>query len=223
MIEIVKGIYTFTGLIAGRVYLLTEGDGLTLIDASIPPAGKKILAQLTAAGHKPADVKRIIITHAHPDHVGAVPALKTATNAEIIVPIGERAAFDGDILIPRASGGLRPPETVLKDMKADRTLQPDEIMDEVMGGLQAIFTPGHAPGHMAFWQPDRRILFCGDVLFNFPWLRLPFKALTVDSEENKQSVRRIVALKPEVVCFGHGKPITERASHRLQAFADTLS
>ena len=70
MIQVVDGVYTFTGLMAGRVYLLTEGDGLTLIDASIPSAGDKILAQLAKAGHKPTDVKRVLITHAHPDHVG---------------------------------------------------------------------------------------------------------------------------------------------------------
>ena len=152
-----------------------------------------------------------------------MPALKSATNAQIIVPKGERAAFDGEIPIPRAATTLRPPETVLEDMKADRTLRPDEVMDEVMGGLQAIFTPGHAPGHMAFWQPDRRILFCGDVLFNFPWLRLPFRMLTVDPEQNKQSVHRLVKLKPEVVCFGHGKPMVTGTSQRLQAFANNLS
>ena len=149
MQQIVPCLYTFSGLRAGRVYLFTEGDGLTLIDASIPPAAEAILNQLQAAGHAASDVKRIILTHAHPDHVGSVPALVAATGAELIVPELEKAVVDGQIPIPRAPAGFRPPETFLSDMHTDRTLEDQEVLAEVAGGLQAIFTPGHAPGHMS--------------------------------------------------------------------------
>ncbi len=223
MQEVFLNIYTFTGLSVGRVYLITEGDGLTIIDASLPTAAHKILTQLSAASHAATDVKRIIITHAHPDHVGAIPELQKATGAVLIVPIGERPMIDGEKAIPRAPTSIKPPHTVLKDMKADRSLQDGEVLSEVYGGLQAVSTPGHAPGHMAYWLPEQKVLFCGDVIFNMPRMRLPFRFLTVDMAQNIKSIARLTELEPEVICFGHGKPVTQNATRALHAFAAKVS
>ena len=176
--EIVPNVYTFSNLIVGRVYLLTEGDGLTLIDGSIPPAGKRILSQLQAAGHALNDLNRILLTHAHPDHVGGIAEIQQATHAELIVSEGERDVVDGKIPIPRAPTFLKPPVTVLENLKADQTVSDGELLENVYGGLQAISTPGHAPGHMAYWQPQHKVLFCGDAIFNMPRLRLPYSSLT---------------------------------------------
>ncbi|MEM7032304.1 MAG: MBL fold metallo-hydrolase [Chloroflexota bacterium] len=222
MEEITSGVFTFTGLRVGRVYLISEGDGLTLIDASIPPSGSLILNQLQAVGHPLQNLKRIVITHAHPDHVGAIPELQRATGAELIVPTDEQAAFEGKIPIPSAPGLLKPPKTILKDMKADRLLEDGEIIAEALGGLHAISTPGHAPGHMAYWQPERRILFCGDVIFHMRNMRLPYNFLTVDKAQNIQSIRKLVPLKPEIICFGHGRPIVTNAAERLAQFAEKV-
>jgi glyoxylase-like metal-dependent hydrolase (beta-lactamase superfamily II) len=115
---------------------------------------------------------------------------------------------------------LRPPETFIpKPATVNRVLKDGEILPEILGGLQVVATPGHAPGHLAFWHPERKILFCGDVLFNWPNLRLPFAPLTVDMTENKRSIAKIAALEPEIVCFGHGRPLVKNAAARLQAMA----
>lgn len=219
MQPIVPNVFTFTGLFVGRVYLIAKGDDLTLIDASISSAGDKILAQLSAAGHAASDVKRILLTHAHPDHVGAVPQLIKATGAELIVPAGERAVVDGEVPIPKRPKGISPPETFLKNMKADRTLDDGDTLAEVLGGLQAVNAPGHTPGHTAYWQPERRILFCADTVMNTPRMRLPIRIVTVDMAENIRSIAKLAALDPEVICFGHGKPVTSDAAGRLRAFA----
>lgn len=220
MQEVAPGVYTFAGLQVGRVYLLSEGEGLTLIDAGIGSSGKKIMAQLQAHGRDLTHVKRILITHAHPDHVGSVPELVKATGAQLIVPEGERAVIDGEIPVPRASTFIKPPRTIYKDMKADQTVTDQQILANVFGGLQAISTPGHSPGHMVYWQPEKRVLFCGDVIFNAPRkTRLPYKMLTVDMAENIRSIAKLAALEPEVICFGHGEPVTQNASQLLYAFA----
>ncbi len=117
MKEVVAGVYTFEGLMVGRVYLLEGGEGLTLIDTSIGSAGKKILKQLQAAGHQPKDVKHIIITHAHPDHVGSLKMLKEATGATVIASAFEKPVIAGEMAIPRPASGLRPPDTVWKRLK----------------------------------------------------------------------------------------------------------
>ncbi|MFK7806048.1 MAG: MBL fold metallo-hydrolase [Anaerolineae bacterium] len=218
MEKVVDGVYTFTGLIAGRVYLTIDDDGLSLIDASIPPAADKILDQLQKAGHQPSDLKRILVTHAHPDHVGAIPKLVAETGAEVIVSEGERAALEGEIAIPSAPGWLKPPKTILEDMKADRVIKYGDTVSETLGGLVAIATPGHAPGHTSFWQPDRKIMFIGDVIFNAPRMRMPYSFLTVDMAQNIRSVKNIIDLAPEVACFGHGKPLVQNTAEVLSKF-----
>ena len=92
-------------------------------------------------------------------------------------------------------------------------------LPEVFGGLEVIATPGHSPGHTAFWQPDKRVLFCGDVIMRFAGLSLPFTAYTPDMEENRRSVARLAELDARVVCFGHGPPLTRGASEAVRRFA----
>jgi glyoxylase-like metal-dependent hydrolase (beta-lactamase superfamily II) len=101
----------------------------------------------------------------------------------------------------------------------DREVGDGEVLPEVLGGLTVVATPGHAPGHIAFWQPERRLLFCGDVIFRLPNLRLPFSFFTVDMEENKRSIRKVAALEPAIVCFGHGRPLREHTAAAIHAFA----
>ena len=229
MKPILPGLYTFTGLITGRVYLIDDSDGLTLIDASIPPSAPKILKQIEGMGRKPTDVKRILITHAHPDHHGDLPALKKATGARVISSALEKPVIEGkqDVTRPDPSTLkgisrlIRMPETFLPASEVDQIIEDGEMI-EVMGGLQAVFTPGHAPGHMAFWQPEKRVLFCGDVLFHLIGVTLPPSFVTVDMDENKRSVRKIAKLSPEIVCFGHGNPLSQDATHTLLNFAQKL-
>ena len=227
MQPILPGLSCFTNLIVGRVYLIEDPSGLTLVDTGIEPAADRILKQLQAAGRKASDVKRILITHAHPDHVGGLPRLKKATGAQVIASAIERPVIEGKMAVPRVPREklagffrLRPPNTVYKPTPVDYEVQGGEVLD-VMGGLQVVFTPGHAPGHIAFWQPEKRLLFCGDVLFNMPRLRLPFAMLTVDMQENIRSIHKVVALEPEVVVFGHGDPL-HNAAAVLRQFAASL-
>lgn len=231
MQQIAANLFTFTGLIVGRVYLSADKDGLTLIDASIPAAAGKIVKQLGAAGHKVASIKRIVLTHAHPDHVGAIPALQKQSDAQIICSELEAPVINGKLSIPSARRadlkGLAklcvPPPTTLKDMTADRLVVDGEILTEVMDGLHAIHTPGHAPGHLSYWQPERKILFTGDTIFRMrSAMTTPWSFLTVDMSECIRSIKKLAELEPEIICFGHGEPITENATARLQAFARSL-
>jgi glyoxylase-like metal-dependent hydrolase (beta-lactamase superfamily II) len=228
MKRIVAGVYTFSGLQVGRVYLTEDADGLTLIDTGLAGAADAILRQIAALGRGAHDVRRILITHAHPDHIGGLPRLKAATAAQVWVSAADRAVTEGVAPVPRPPlaalrgaarlmGRMMGPQT-LRGTPVDRELRAGEILPEVLGGLQVIAAPGHSPGHLAFWQPERRLLFCGDVLMHVAGLRLPVAAFTVDMAEDRRSAARLAALDPAVVCFGHGPPLTRDAAATLRAF-----
>jgi glyoxylase-like metal-dependent hydrolase (beta-lactamase superfamily II) len=228
MRQILPGLYNFTGLLMGRVYLIEDPDGLTLVDAGIAQTGAKILSQIQAMGRSPKDVKRILITHAHADHVGALPLLKRETGAKVICSAIEQPVVEGKARVvpppPEAVSGLaalmRPKQgMIFEPVSVERALQDGDTLPEVMGGLTALMMPGHSPGHMAFWQPGQRLIFCGDVIMRLPYLRPPFAPFTTDLAEAKRSIRRLVDLEPAIVCFGHGNPLWENTVLQLQTFA----
>ncbi len=231
MKQIIPGLYTFTALLIGRVYVIEDSDGLTLIDTGIESAAPKILRQLEESG-RAGQVRRIIVTHAHFDHVRGLPELKRVTGAEVITSYVERPYIEGKLPVPtppkeslRALDRLMAsPPKPMPGTQVDREVGDGDMIAEVFGGLQVIFTPGHSPGHISLWQAEKRVLITGDVMMNPPLvgLRLPFAAFTADMDENRRSVKRVAVLKPEVICFGHGKPLLKDAASMLEAFADKV-
>jgi hydroxyacylglutathione hydrolase len=200
-----------------NVYLM--GD--VLVDAASRHASKRILRQLkgrTVSGHA--------LTHAHPDHQGASHAVCEALS----IPLwcGERdadAMEDGRIMdrqprhpvnwvIGRVFPG--PPHPV-----ARRLREGDEL-----AGFEVLDVPGHSAGHVAFLRESDRVLILGDVLTNVdtltgvPGLHEPKSFFTPDPARNRESARRLAALDPALVCFGHGRPLRDPA--KLRAFVDRL-
>ena len=228
MKAILPGFYTFTGLIAGRVYMIDDPDGVTLVDTGLSLAANRILSQLSTAGRKPTDIKRILITHAHSDHVGGLPKLKAASGAEVICSAGERPVVEGEIAVTPAPREqvrgiwrlMSMPPQKFKGTPVDREVGNGDVLPEVMGGLHVISTPGHSPAHISFWQPERKVLIVGDVIMRlFGNLRLPFEAYSVDMEEDKRSIQKLAAYDAQVVCFGHGEPILQNGAEAIRTFA----
>jgi glyoxylase-like metal-dependent hydrolase (beta-lactamase superfamily II) len=227
MQKIADHVWSFSGLLLGRVYLIADSDGLTIIDAGLPSSPSKILRQLAAAGHKATDVKRILITHAHSDHTGGLPKLKAATSATVMASAPEAEVISGKKPIARPPKSempfflrpinLPPPNTPLP---TDRILSIGETLPEVLGGLQVLDATGHAPGQVAFWQPQQGILFCGDALMNMRKLNLPFLAFTTSKADAIKTIKYLATLTPKLICFGHGKPLAN--PQKLTALANSL-
>jgi glyoxylase-like metal-dependent hydrolase (beta-lactamase superfamily II) len=97
--------------------------------------------------------------------------------------------------------------------------------DEV-AGFQVLDTPGHAPGHVSYWRESDRVLVCGDVMWGYnPFLMMgspmePWPFINPDNRMNRESARRLAALEPALVCFGHGKPL--RDTRRFVAAVERL-
>src|SRR4051812_5036548 len=67
-----------------HAFLVEEDDGLTLIDTMYDPDGRHVLAAIGALGRSPADLRRIVLTHAHRSHLGGLAALKAASGATVV-------------------------------------------------------------------------------------------------------------------------------------------
>ena len=195
--------------------------GGVLVDAGTRYARRRILRAL--GGHVPA---AHALTHAHADHQGASAALCDEFGIELWCPDGDATAVaSGDLrdrtpLNPVTRAQLRwwagPAHPV-----ARRLHEGDEV-----GGFTVLETPGHSPGHASFWRAADRVLVAGDVLFGRhpvtgrPGLHEPPSRFTLDPRANRAAIRRLAALEPAIVCFGHGPPLRDPAL--LTAFAAAL-
>jgi hydroxyacylglutathione hydrolase len=203
-----------------------------LIDSGTRLDGPSILRQLhnrTLAGHA--------LTHAHPDHLGSSHTICERLGIPFWVGDADAvAAEDRDAMATALRPGVLagsplPLEPVLRLIaragagpghRVSRRLREG---DEV-AGFRVLEVPGHTAGHVAFWRESDRVLIAGDVLWNFqfalgkPGLTEPLPTSNLDSVRNRESARRLAALEPKLICFGHGPPL--RDTRRFTKFVYLL-
>jgi glyoxylase-like metal-dependent hydrolase (beta-lactamase superfamily II) len=216
MVEIVSGLHHIPGVVA-NVFLVADEEGLTLIDSGLPRSHRKILAYLAGIGRRPAEVKRIVITHADLDHYGGLAAVVKASGAQVLAQEDEAQAI--------AAGAMSRPLKLkgfqhwlfslstyvykAEPVHVDRTLSAGEILP-VLGGLEVLATPGHTPGHISLWAPARGVLFAGDSLRADKSGLHPSRGInTWDEDLALESARAQARLAPAVVCAGHGPVVRE--------------
>ena len=214
MSELVPGVYLVDGVgMAGRpgtvnVSLLVSGDGTaTLIDAGFPGIAEQLDATLAEAGISASAIRRVIITHYHPDHTGGLPEVIAATGAEVWAHMDDADIIDGTTPRPAPPGmppGASSAMHTFKPAPVDLRLVGGELL-AVLGGCQIIHTPGHTPGHISLFLPAQSLLIAGDILRYADGVvtRAP-DMYTADAEANEASVRAIAKLEFERLLPYHG-------------------
>jgi hydroxyacylglutathione hydrolase len=198
--------------------------GATIVDAATRHAARRILRAVRGAG---LAITAHAVTHGHCDHQGASAALVAALDVPFWAPAGEADALaSGDV------GPLGPRNAVTRaqlkgwagpGVPVARELREGDALD---AGFVVLETPGHSPGHLSYWREDDRTLIAGDVLFGRhpitgrPGLHEPPVRFTLDPARNRASIRRVAALRPRLMVFGHGRPW--RDPDALERFAAAL-
>jgi hydroxyacylglutathione hydrolase len=189
-----------------------------LLDDVLVDAGSKAQAFRLLRALRGQQVAAHALTHAHFDHQGSSHAVCRALEVPLWCGEREREAVESgdqaylyprpDELLPRIARRLAgPAHPVARALREGDTV----------GGFRVLETPGHTPGHLAFWRESDRALVLGDVVFHRnpitlrPGLRYPYRFLVYDYELNAAAARRLAALEPALVCFGHGTPLRDGA------------
>lgn len=214
-----------SGVLGANIYLVMD-NGITLIDTGFTGSAGAVLKAAGERGFAPADIKRIILTHHHPDHTGSLACLKSATGAEVIAHTEDAPYIDGRLVQPLTHGArilekLLKPLMRLEPCAVDRCVEEGDEFD-VLGGMRVVHTPGHTPGSISLYFPERGLLIVGDVIAHRFGLDLPARAYTVDMDQEIRFMKKLATMDFQSICFGHGRPVLQGARDAITRYAATL-
>lgn len=204
-------------------FAFVDDDGqVTLVDAGTKRAPRRILAGLEHIGVAPSDVTRLLVTHAHPDHIGGLATMRGRTGATVAVherdaayvregkgPVLDRSTLGGRLF--RRNRGSAP--TPVEDELVD-----GQVLD-VGGGLRVVHTPGHSPGHVALLHQASGVLITGDSIWNMrSRMTWPVPAFCTDVAMARETAHVLAELEYQVAAFTHGPEIREGAREAVRGF-----
>lgn len=234
--EVLPGVYLIElplpfsiGLI--NVYLLRLADGYLLLDCGMDtePCFAALGRALEGIGVPWTDIREILLTHVHPDHIGLATRLLQLTGARLSIHADDAAFLDelaaheeyqtwsADVL--REAGT---PENIITEIRLvstevsksfhkltpDRLLKGGEHIPAEIGDLEVLWTPGHSPGHVCLYARKRRVLFAGDQMIEHISPNIGWHPGHDPLAEYLGSLHELARLEIDLVLPSHGSPFS---------------
>lgn len=224
VVEVASGVFQARAKHVGWV-LVVDGGEVTLVDTGYPGDRDRVIASLSRIGRSPADVAAVVLTHAHPDHLGSAEYFRTVVGRPVLahelevpnatgtrieqvsIPTLVKMAWRSDVFV-WAMDVIR-----LKGAKVERLGDVQTFGTgplDVPGRPVPVHTPGHTSGHCAMHLPERGVLLAGDALMTDHALahtsgpQLLPEFFNHDNARARESLDRLAALAADVVIPGHG-------------------
>lgn len=207
-------------LLGSNAFLIVD-DELMLIDAGHRGSGRILRQYLIRLGHEFSDIRRIVCTHGHPDHIGGVQEIARASGATVLMHPADmerlRIRFR-DVISGRPVPGAI--IAYLTQAPSDALALQDGDVLPALGGLRIIHTPGHTPGSVCLYAPERRLLIVGDLLQRVRGaVTYPNYFFTDDMALARRSIARLAELDVETILFSHYPPVRTGGRDALRALA----
>lgn len=229
MYQITDELY---GILSRGAYLnyfvIANGETVTVIDIALGRGDvDRLERELKEKSWSLEQVKHILITHAHPDHIGGLAELQKRTNAHTYVhrldaPVvrGEQpqvfANPDTVGYFARMMIMMMSNRTSIAPARVDTELKDGDVLNDILPDLQVIHLPGHSYGHSGYFIPKDNLLVGGDVMMNLPWgLSFPIRMPSPDWDAVKESIRKVADMNLKTLCLGHGKIVSENVSGKI--------
>lgn len=145
------------------VYLI-YGKRICLIDSGVASSQRIILDYLAKTGRQPEEISLIILTHSHPDHIGAARAIKMISGCTVAAHAAEKSWIEDVELQERERPIPGFKSLVAGSVHVDQTLQDGDLLDLDGISMQVMHTPGHSSGSICLWLPEEGALFSADAV-----------------------------------------------------------
>ncbi|MFF0377753.1 MBL fold metallo-hydrolase [Actinoplanes missouriensis] len=218
MREVVDGVFELPlGYV--NVHVVVTDDGLVLVDTGLPRRAPAIERALKGIRRSLGEVRTVLVTHHHPDHVGSLAEVRRRTGARVVVHAADAPHITGAFPAPPPAGRLG--KLVSKLIGTVEPTKVDQLVGdgaEPLPGFTALHTPGHTRGHLSYLL-DRAggVLFAGDAAGSRKGTVAPPPDLvTADPAEARASLARLAEREFEHAVFGHGRAVTGRAVARFR-------
>ncbi len=199
-----QDVDTGIGWIKGFVneYVFEDASGTYLVDASFSGSAKPIRRAFERAAADLSKVGTILLTHQHVDHIRGAAELERRSRAVVACHAADAPCVDGRV---------RPKMPMILRLFA--SVHPVPVKRELsdgdsVGPFRVVFAPGHTPGEVAFYLPERKVLFSGDsVVEKKGRLTLPAAGYASDIRQAVASLSILRKLDIELLLPGHGEPV----------------
>lgn len=228
--QVAPGVHRYADGIVNW-YLVDDGGELLLVDSGWPTSWSRIVAAVRQLGRSPTDLRSLVLTHGHADHLGAAERVRREWGTPVRARVeevdrvrGEQPGGSSFALVPRLLPQLFRPSALGFVLHATRhgfmtprwvheveSFADGQVLD-LPGRPRVVATPGHTAGHTSFLLEGLGVLVSGDALVTLDVLtrdrgpRLMPPAVTDDTTAAVASLAVLEPLEADLLLPGHGDP-----------------